>query len=62
MIPVLRHASKSRTAVGHSSGSGDAASDAPLERVTSAAIRSTVLRLWSQAGRLQYGLIVDPSP
>ena len=42
-------------------GSGDAA-DATLTRVTPAAIRSTVLRLWSHAGRLQYGLIVDPSP
>jgi hypothetical protein len=51
MIPVLRRASKSRTAA-----------DATLARVTSAAIRSTVLRPWSQAYRLQYGLIVDPSP
>jgi len=63
MIPVLRYASKSRTTVGRSARSGDAAdADAPLARVTSAAIRSTFLRLWSPAGRLQYGLVVDPSP
>ena len=63
MIPVLGNASKSRIAAGSSSGSGNAAdADAPLARVTSAAIRSAVLRLRSQAGRLQYGLIIDPAP